>query len=173
MIDHSLFISGFYRHFASKDALYAAVLERGIGPLLRALAESANEGATRDPGRLVEQMMALLSQRPNIPRLVVHETLYGGEHLARLLKPWIGPMLERAQKMVEEGPAASRWDADQLPNLVLAMYHVVVGYFALAPLYRELNDVDLVSQEELARQTRFLGKLMRSLFADDPDESER
>ena len=30
-----------YNHFASKDALYAAVLERGIGPLIELLARSA------------------------------------------------------------------------------------------------------------------------------------
>jgi TetR/AcrR family transcriptional regulator len=158
-------IPSLYNHFASKDALYVAVLERGIGPVLLALARSAAAGPTRDPGALVEQMMALLSQRPNLPRLVVHETLYGGPHLPRLLQQ-LAPTLERAQKMVEEGPAAARWDAALLPNLMLAMYHMVVGYFAIAPLYRELNGVDLLSEDALERQTQFLRTLVVSLFAE-------
>ncbi len=162
-----------YNHFPSKDSLYTAVLERGIGPVLRALGESGTDGdPARDPGRLVEHMMELLARRPQLPRLVLHETLTGGRHLTRILQEWIGPTLERAQRMVERGPAAARWEADQLPNLVLAMYHIVVGYFAIAPLYRDLNGVDLLSEEALARQTRFLHKLATSLFAEEATAEE-
>ena len=160
-----------YNHFAGKDSLYAAVLERGIGPVLRALGESGSSGdLSHDPGRLVERMMELLARRPQLPRLVLHETLSGGRHLTRILQQWLGPTLQQAQRMVETGPAARRWEAEQLPNLVLAMYHIVVGYFAIAPLYRELNDVDLLSKEALEHQTRFLRKLATFLFAADPEE---
>ena len=161
-----------YNHFAGKDALYAAVLERGIGPVLRALAEfDSGDDPSRDPARLVARMMELLAGRPQLPRLVLHETLSGGRHLTRLLQQWIGPTLQQAEKMVETGPAARRWEAEQLPNLALAMYHIVVGYFAIAPLYRELNDVDLLSKEAIERQTRFLEKLATSLFAEGPEEA--
>jgi TetR/AcrR family transcriptional regulator len=157
-----------YNHFASKDALYAAVLERGIGPVLRALLEGARSGRPGgEPDQLVTEMVELLALRPNLPRLVLHETLYGGRHLTRMLQEWIGPMLERAHKMVEAGPAAARWEPEQLPNLVLAMYHIVVGYFAIAPFYKDLNDVDLLSEEALARQIRFLRKLATALFAEE------
>jgi TetR/AcrR family transcriptional regulator len=156
-----------YNYFESKDALYAAVLERGIGPLLEALLESARVGSPGgDPEKVVAQMVALLAKRPNLPRLVLHETLYGGRHLTRMLQQWIGPLLERAQEMVEEGPGASRWEPEQLPILVLAMYHIVVGYFAIAPFYKDLNGVDLLADEALARQTRFLARLASSLFGD-------
>jgi TetR/AcrR family transcriptional regulator len=156
-----------YNHFASKDALYAAVLERGIGPVLRALLEGARSGRPGgEPDQLVTEMVELLALRPNLPRLVLHETLYGGRHLTRMLQEWIGPMLERAHEMVEAGPAATRWEPEQLPNLVLAMYHIVVGYFAIAPFYKDLNGVDLLADEALARQTRFLARLASSLFGD-------
>lgn len=156
-----------YNHFDSKDALYAAVLERGIGPVLEALLASAQRGPGGEPERLVRTMMELLARRPNLPRLVLHETLYGGRHLTRMLQEWIGPMLVRAERMVEEGPAGSRWEREQLPNLVLAMYHIVVGYFAIAPFYEGLNGVDLLSQEALERQTRFLRRLAGVLFTDE------
>ena len=167
-------IPSLYNHFPSKDALYGAVLERGIGPVLLALGSAPEHGADGavDPAELVDQMMQLLSRRPNLPRLVLHETLAGGSHLSGLLHQWVRPTLERAQKVVEEGPAASRWEADQLPNLLLAMYHVVVGYFAIAPLYRDIRDVDLLSKEALERQTRFLRKLVGELFAAPEDTAD-
>src|SRR5690606_3660531 len=74
-------IPSLYNHCASKDALYAAVLARGIGPvaeLLSALAE-APAAERNDPSRIVEPVMRILAERPHLPRLLLHETLSGGE----------------------------------------------------------------------------------------------
>ncbi len=162
-------IPSLYNHFDSKEALYAAVLERGIAPLLRTLVESAvDRGAHGNPEDIVEQTVELLAERPALPRLVLHETLDGGRHLRQLLQAWLGPLLSQAEKLVAEGPAANRWDPDQLPHLVLAMYNIVVGYFAMAPLYRDLNGTDLLSREALVRQIDVLRKLSALLFGPDP-----
>ena len=159
-------IPSLYNHFPSKEFLYAAVLERGIGPVIGAMAEAtAGPGLGRDPGPLIESLMRILAARPALPRLVMHETLAGGRHLTRILQDWVGPTLERAQQMAEQGPAAARWRADQIPLLVLALYHVVVGYFAIAPLYRELRGVDLLADEAVERQTQFMRELVLQLFA--------
>ena len=164
-----------YNHFASKESLYAAVLERGIGPVLEILSESVDSGseAFPDSSAIVERMMELLSQRPNLPRLVLHETLAGGQRLTPMLRDWIAPIFARAHEMVEAGPAAQRWGADRIPQLVLAMYHVVVGYFTIAPLYRDLNGQDLLTQEALAKQTRFLTDLVANLFSEAGSHPEK
>ncbi|MDH3212277.1 MAG: TetR/AcrR family transcriptional regulator [Myxococcales bacterium] len=162
-------IPSLYNHFDSKDSLYAAVLERGIGPVRTVLSEYMEEGrdAYRDSARVVERIMALLEQRPNLPRLVLHETLSGGQRLTPMLREWIEPIFARAHEMVEAGPAAHRWEKEQIPLLVLAMYHVVVGHFTIAPFYRELSGEDLIQKQALARQTRFLRKLVAILFAEE------
>ena len=162
-------IPSLYNHFASKESLYAAVLERGLEPVLGALSEFLEEDseARGDATRVVERVMALLGQRPNLPRLVVHETLSGGQRLTPLLRNWIAPIFARAQEMAEAGPAARRWDAERIPLVVLAMYHVVVGYFAMAPLYRQLNGADLMAPAALERQTEFLKELVATLFPEE------
>ncbi len=163
-----------YNHFVSKDSLYTAVLERGIGPVLEALSESVASGADtyQDSSPIVERMMELLSQRPNLPRLILHETLAGGQRLTPMLRDWIAPIFARAHEMVEAGPATERWGADRIPLLVLAMYHVFVGYFTIAPLYRDLNGQDLLTKEALARQTRFLTDLVANLFSEEGSHPE-
>ena len=157
-----------YNHFASKDSLYAAVLERGMGPVLGALAEFVDAGAEayRDSGQVVERMVKLLAQRPNLPRLVLHETLSGGQRLTPMLRDWIAPTFAKAHEMVESGSAAQRWGPERIPLLVLAMYHIVVGYFTIAPLYKDLNGEDLMSEQALARQTRFVSDIAATLFAE-------
>ena len=160
-------IPSIYNHFPSKEALYSAVLERGIRPVLELLAEFIElDPEQRIAGQLVERVMALLARRPALPRLIQHETLSGGEHLTPMLRDWIRPIFARANQMIQLHPSAERWESEQHPLLVLALYHVVVGYFTLAPLYKELGGVDLVSQPALAAQTRFMTELIAALLPD-------
>jgi AcrR family transcriptional regulator len=165
-----------YNHFPSKDSLYAAVLERGLGPVLELLAQASagGEPAGRpDSERLVSEVMAVLARHPHLPRLLLHETLAGGQRLTPMLERWIGPAFARAAELIEAAPGARRFDPDQIPHLVLALYHVVVGYFTVADLYRQVAGEDLLAAPALARQTRFLRRLMATLFPADtkPDRS--
>jgi AcrR family transcriptional regulator len=159
-------IPSLYNHFAGKEALYAAVLERGIAPVLEALSDYV-----RDPeierSRFVERVLAVLAQRPNLARLVMHETLGGGEHLSPLLRAWFKPAFEKAEEIIRATPGARRWSDEQIPLLVAALYQVAVGYFALAPLFRALDRGDLLTPEALARQTRFFGDLVAVLLPDE------
>ena len=158
-------IPSLYNHFASKDALYAAVLARGIGPvveLLSALAE-APEAERNDPRRVVEPVMRLLAERPHLPRLVLHETLAGGERLTPMLREWMTPAFARAQQLVEER-GGSRLAPEQASLLVLAMYHVVLGFFASAPLYRALTGTELLAEPMLTRQTELLRQMTEALL---------
>jgi hypothetical protein len=143
------------------------VLERGAGPLVELLARSAAAPAEQanDPGRLVAEVMQILARRPGLPRLVLHETLTGGQRLTPILRSWIAPAFARAHELVAASPAAARWDAEQIPLLVLAMYHVVVGgYFTFAPFYRDLGGDELLGDAALEAQTRFLRELVTRLF---------
>jgi TetR/AcrR family transcriptional regulator len=173
-------IPSLYTHFASKNALYAAVLARGIGPvveLLAALAE-APEAERNDPRRVVEPVMRLLAERPHLPRLVLHETLTGGERLTPMLREWMTPAFARAQQLVEErggrgsplGSSDGRLAPEQASLLVLAMYHVVIGFFASAPLYRALTGTELLAEPMLTRQTELLRQMTEALLPlSEPD----
>lgn len=160
-----------YNHFEGKEALYAAVLERGIGPVLAILAGLAEEpGAARpDSDEVVGRVMALLERHPNLPRLILQETLSGGAHLTPMLRQWIAPTFARAGDLLAASPAAARWGEERIPLLVLALYHVVVGYFTIAPLYGDLAGEDLLAADAIQRQTDFLRQLVATLVTDEAD----
>ena len=164
-----------YNHFPSKESLYAAVLERGIRPVLDVLSEvvEGRDRSDREVRRVVERTMGLVGRRPNLPRLIQHETLSGGRHLTPMLREWIQRTFARAYEMVEASSAAGRWEPDQFPLLVLAMYHVFVGYFAIAPVYKDLNGEDMLTEQALAKQTRFFGDLTAVLFAEESARRDR
>jgi AcrR family transcriptional regulator len=156
-----------YNHFPSKESLYAAVLERGLRPVLETLVGIVGDyDPEAELSRQVSRLMEILSERPNLPLLVQHEVLTGGEHLSPLLREWIRPLLRRARDLVESSPAAPRWREDEIAHLVIALYNVVIGYFTLAPVYAELDGEDLLAPAALARQTRFLEHFVESLLLD-------
>jgi len=170
-----------YNHFPSKQALYEAVLERGIRPLLQELIQAA---ATPDQSpaagdRIIGALMAHLERTPHLPRLVQHEAVRGGEHLQRLARRWIRPLFEQGLAALKASPDARRWSEDELPLLIAAYLHVVFGHFAMAPLLAEVLDEDPLAPVSLARQTRFLRKLSQLLVGPSaphpegtPDEAQ-
>ncbi len=155
-----------YNHFDSKESLYAAVLERDIGPVLRLLVQFVEQG--RDASAAGEQVIAgamrVLAERPALARLVQHETLSGGQRLTPMLRNFIVPIFAHGNEMAENRSLDAGWEKDDVPLLVLAMYHVVVGFFTMAPLYKDLNGTDLLEDRAVARQTRFLIELSERLF---------
>ena len=157
-----------YNHFDGKKSLYGAVLDRGIRPVTDLLSEFVDKG--EDRGQLVARVMEVLSQRPNLPRLVMYETLSGGQRLTPMLRSWIGPVFARGNEMVEAPEGG--WDPELAPHFMLAIYHVLVGYFATAPFYKELNGENLLEPEALERQSRALVELTTQLFSDRTRSSD-
>ena len=158
-----------YNHFASKESLYAAVLERGLSPILTLLSEFAGrEASARE---LIERVMKFLADSPNLPRLIMHESLAGGERLSQELRAWIGPIFEKANLLAEETGGA-RWDREQIPLLVLALYNIVVGYFAIAPLYQQLNGKDLMSEALRLQQIQVVAAFAETLFPTVPNPTQ-
>jgi AcrR family transcriptional regulator len=166
-------IPSLYNHFPSKDALYAAVLARGIGPVLEMLAEfAARPAVERDARALVARVMEVLGRHPHLPRLIQHETLTGGARLTPMLREWIAPVFGRAGEMAQSAPGAGRWTPEERPLVVIAVYNVLVGYFTFAPLYRHLEGVDLLAAPLFASQTRLLGEIIAALFPDEPAQEK-
>jgi AcrR family transcriptional regulator len=162
-------IPSLYNHFPNKEALYAAVLARGIGPVLELLAEfGARPPASRDTRAILDRVMAVLRRHPHLPRLIQHETLAGGQRLTPMLREWIAPVFGRAGAMAESAPGAGRWTPGELPLLVIAVYNVLVGFFTFAPLYQALNGTDLLTDGLMESQTRVLHAIVTALFPDVP-----
>lgn len=165
-------IPSLYNHFESKEAIYGAVLERDLRPVLRALSDYAVPGRDRGetPRKLVDTVMRVMVAHPRLPSLIQHETLTGGEHLTPALRNWLVSLFARGDELVEVGPGGSQWDRDELSLLVLAMYHIIVGYFTIAPLYKLLDGRDLLSDEMLEKQTRVFADLVELVFGASPEE---
>lgn len=156
-----------YNHFAGKEALYEAVLQRGIRPLVDLMRDlAAREPQPDAVDEVLRQVLEHLARRPHLPRLIHHEVVAGGGHIARLARDWVRPMMEHGIAQMKREPDPI-WDDDELPLVIASWIHLVLGHFALAPLFREVFDEDPLSPEMIRRQAGVLRKLARSLVSSD------
>jgi AcrR family transcriptional regulator len=162
-------IPSLYNHFPSKEALYAAVLERGLRPVLDVMATMVEGEAPPRAADVIAGAMAVLAERPKLPRLILHETLSGGERLTPMLQDWIAPVFAQAEAALGRRRGGVRWKPEQVPLIALMLYHEIVGYFSIAPVYKSLNGVDLLAPEMLERHTRFLSDLVDVVIPDEAD----
>jgi TetR/AcrR family transcriptional regulator len=154
-----------YNHFAGKQAIYDAVLERGIRPLLEVMTElPARDHTPGDMEEMISQIMALLSSHPHLPRLIQFEVITGGPYLGKLARDWFRPMLEQGiRELKRDGD--DTWREDEYGLVMSAWLNMVFGHFAMAPMMGEIFEEDPLAPENLERQTRFLRKLARLMIA--------
>jgi len=150
-----------YNHFRSKWALYTAVLERLLDPFL-ALLEGAveAEGPQGSQGAAAAREIAFHAQNPNLARILQYATLGGGEPLELLIERWYRPFFERALLLAPEKNAIVQQDPALLPWVISGFHSLILGYVAMAPLYRELLGIDPFSPEGVRRQSQFLEQLL-------------
>ncbi|HKA16516.1 MAG TPA: helix-turn-helix domain-containing protein [Myxococcota bacterium] len=162
-----------YNHFAGKEALYAAVLERGLRPLIDVLEDLAGHEHERSAlDATLGRAMAHLARRPNVARLIYHEALTGAAHLVPLTRTWIQPILARALGEMKR-EVGSPWLDEEHRRVVAMWLQLVAGYFAVAPLIGEVLGEDPLAPETVDRQTRFLRKLARLIMgAPSPEDTK-
>ena len=156
-----------YNHFPGKQALYEAVLERGLRPIFDLLdALRSTDWSPESLNHETNTLLARLARRPHLARLIVHEALAGGENLRRIARDWLRPLYSRALATFQESPTTRDWEKDELPLLLMSFHHLVLGYFAAAPMLREVMHEDPLSPEAMERQSRFMRKIVRLLVLD-------
>ncbi|MFN8544122.1 MAG: TetR/AcrR family transcriptional regulator [Candidatus Binatia bacterium] len=154
-----------YNYYPSKDALYEAVLERGIRPLSAMLAELATEPHPADAAhRIVRSVMQHLAERPHLSRLIYLEAISEGDYLPKLARKWFRPVLAQIVAALKAGPTPAHLDEALFPHLAALFVQLSFGHFALAPLLAGAMGEQPLSPEGIARQTRLIETVIEQLF---------
>lgn len=162
-----------YNHFDGKQALYEAVLTRGVAPLFE-LIHGAEEARGLDDTRvqMLDGIMDHLAHHPNIAKLIQHESLTGGESLSNIVHGWLRPIVAQGLSAMRKNPDTV-WSEEEQPMAVAAWIHVILGHFAMAPLIAELFDVDPLAPEQLEKQKHFLQRFAQLMMAgSDPPPTD-
>jgi AcrR family transcriptional regulator len=160
--------SSLYNHFASKQALYEAVLARGLHPIAELLDEAWRTGGVRreELRATVERLVAHLAAHPHLGQLLQRALLEDAGSVRTVLDRWVTPLYRDGMAVIREAAAEADWEPRELPALALALFGVVFGYFINAAAVHRLmlTDDDPFSRRALAAQRAFLEKAIARLL---------
>jgi TetR/AcrR family transcriptional regulator len=153
-----------YHHFRDKEALYEAVLARGLTPIVALIGEAgerwqeAGAGLRRsvdavDP--MLDQLLDHLDRQPHLPRLIQRAGLDDSPYLRATFHRLLEPLAAQGMRVLA-GSTVGPWEPADLPHLAAGLYLLLFGYFANAPLVEVLVEQDPHSPAAVARQRRFL-----------------
>jgi len=153
-----------YNHFESKQALYDAVLERGLRPILEFIRESFSEGRVR-PEETLDRLLTHLAQHPHLAQLLQRALLDENSGGAARLGKWLEPMYREGVKVLAAAAATAGWEPEEVPHLAMALFGMVFSYFTnlnafkvMAPRYQPL------SPKQIELQRRVLAKAVYRLL---------
>ena len=161
--------SSLYNHFPGKQALYDAVLERGLGPIVDVVAGQDGLGPERVHATL-DRLTAHLTRHPHLARLLQRALLEESPAVQALLEHWIGSLYREGIAVVRKAARDAGWEAEQVPHLGVALFGMIFAYFTNAAALRRLAGWrdDLFSARALAVQRRFLEQAIIRLLGPRP-----
>ena len=161
----SLNQASLYNHFPSKQALYEAVLERGLRPIRELLAEGSAMLLTPELGdMLIERLIDQLWRTPELPKLLQREMLDDGEYFERLSDQWLRPIYEQGRLAMAAASADASWREEELPLVVVAMYQLLFGFFNAGALMRRVIGIEPSSEEMRRVHVAFVKDAVRRLM---------
>jgi AcrR family transcriptional regulator len=152
-------------HFAGKDDLFRAVLDRYYERLDAALQNalaSANGGRER-LHRVVDVYVDFLAANRNFSRMVQREAA-GGKHLDRIVAR-MAPIFARGIEVLSRDFPATTAGELSGPQLLLSFYGIVVSYFTYAPVLEALLKESPLTEPNITRRKRHLRRML-DLVAD-------
>ena len=149
-----------YHHFASKRALYEAVLGRGVEPILQLIGRIEGVGEAGDA--FLDQVLDHLRDHPNLPRLIQRAGLDDARYLKRVVSQLLTPLYAQGLRVL--GGAGGQWGAGELPHVALGLFHMIFGYFANTALFEAVLGTDPRDADAIDRQRQFLKTAIRRLL---------
>jgi AcrR family transcriptional regulator len=166
-----------YNHFPSKQALYDAVLERGLRPIVDILAAAWHPGALRPESMrtTLDNLTAHLATHPHLARLLQRALLEGNGTFQNLIARWLGPLYEQGMAVVRATADAAGWEPDEVPHLTIGLFGLVFAYFTNAGALQTLAgwSGDPNAARMLTVQRRFLEKAVYRLLGSRPRGSKK
>jgi AcrR family transcriptional regulator len=164
--------SSLYNHFPSKQALYDAVVARGLGPIVELVGEAWQPGALQpDDIRVsLDQLTAHLGRHPHLARLLQRALLEDGGTLQALVERWVLLLYREGIAVIRRAARDAGWEPAEVPHLGVALFGMIFAYFTYPVALRRVAgwSDDPLSPDSLAVQRRFLEQAIVRLLGPRP-----
>ncbi|NRB41453.1 MAG: TetR/AcrR family transcriptional regulator [Pseudomonadales bacterium] len=153
-------VATLYNYYKNKQALYEAVLDSGLQPLVE-IVISYNL-ARFDKAMLhdiVTDSLMHLQQHSGICKLIYLESINNGQYLENLSQRWFSPLTTEVKSYFGDGV-----DESERQQLIALFFHLSFGHFCLSPLLNKVFDTDMDSVDGVKEHAHFCFELLLKIF---------
>jgi AcrR family transcriptional regulator len=157
---------GLYNHFKGKQELYSAVLDRALSPMAGAMESLFGKASSyKEYTDLPMVMTDLLVEHPAMASLF-QQALQGDKTAVDnlLINQWLERLFSLGKQNLESFGLNGELDAEDVAVHIIAMFNLITGYFLSQRIFETLAEGDINSPENIARQKRLLGRVMRTMM---------
>lgn len=169
--------SSLYNHFPGKQALYDAVIERGLGPIVGVVAEAWQPGELRAERvqATLDRLTEHLARHPHLARLLQRALLEEAGAVQALLDQWLGSLYREGIAVVRKMARDAGWQPEEVPYLGVALFGMIFAYFTNPAALRRLTGWrdEPLSARGLQVQQRFLAEAVLRLLGPQPRSGAR
>ena len=160
--------SSLYNHFPGKQALYEAVLERGLEPIVELISSARHGEVERESvARVVDSLVSHLAQHPHLLRLLQRAMLEDTSSVQELFARWLAPVYRDGFGVVGTLAPESGWEPDEVPHVAIGLFGLITAYFVNAEAMQRLVGWrgDPMSTKQLTVQRRFLERAILRMLS--------
>jgi len=152
---------GIYKHFDSKQHLYAAVLDRGLSPMIDAMQNHLAQGSGDAAyAQLLDQMTDLLAKHPGMAALFQQALLVDDStDNQQPITEWLVRLLVQGKETIAPIGGASH---EEQAIQIIATFNLVTGYFLSQRIFETLADGKVTDPANIERQKQLLRRLARA-----------
>jgi AcrR family transcriptional regulator len=163
--------SSLYNHFPGKQALYEAVLERGLRPFAELFADP-DPGLVTPDGvrRTVTVIVEHLAVHPHLARLIQRALIEETKSVQDLIERHLQPLYEKGLALVRNVADDADWSDREVPHLAIGLFAIVFAFFVNVPALRRMKGRrgEGYPLTALENQKRFLEKAIFRLVGPRP-----
>jgi AcrR family transcriptional regulator len=166
--------SSLYNHFPGKQALYEAVLERGLKPFVELFPNSDPGQVTRDGvRRMVTVIVDHLAEHPHLARLIQRALIEETETVQDLIEAELQPLYEKGLALVRNVADDADWSEREVPHLAIGLFAIVFAFFVNVPALRRMKGRrgEGYPVTALENQKRFLEQAIYRLVGPRPSRA--
>ena len=155
---------GLYKYFASKAALYEAVLEAALRPISDAI-NNALSKVTNEKNLLSTPslMIDLLAQHPYIPTLFQRALLADNENTTTpMMTKWLDELFRKGASLWEQQGHAEMNTKDAVAMMMI-FFNLTIGYFSSRDWVSKLGGGDVLDLGNIEQQKELLQIVMKAL----------
>lgn len=155
-----------YAHFANKDAIYGAVIDRALLPFLTEInAWNRHDLSLRQLFEIPARLLNLHAQHPHSAQILHKEFSNPADRISPKVMVWLEQIADESQRFMNNLPDShGTVDRNKLVISIITLTNITLGFFSSQGMQKRLLGADYDQDALFAEHVQMVARIFKSLL---------